>query len=115
MEEHENIELESAIKIMKSGRPRVKRKRAWDEPKAPTKAYSCSRCKSTGHNKSTCQGGDVGKNPKAKRQRTQVDGATFTSFDRPGASTSKAKKKQSSQPTSVGKAAAASSSKAKNS
>ncbi|XP_026459869.1 uncharacterized protein LOC113360587 [Papaver somniferum] len=113
LEEHENIELESAIKIRKSGRPRVKRRRSWDEPKAPTKAYSCSRCKSTGHNKTTCQGGDVGKNPKSKRQRTQVDGATFTSFDRPAASTSKAKKKQSSQPSSVGKAAVASSSKAK--
>ncbi|KAI3926720.1 hypothetical protein MKW92_013184 [Papaver armeniacum] len=81
MEEHEKVELESAIKIRKSGRPRVKRRRAWDEPKVPTKVYSCSRCKSTGHNKTTCQGGDVGKNPKYKRQRTQVDAATFTSFD----------------------------------
>ncbi|KAI3934773.1 hypothetical protein MKW92_044562 [Papaver armeniacum] len=110
MEEHEKVDLEPAIKIRKSGRPRVKRRRAWDEPKAPTKAYSCSRCKSTGHNKSTCQGGDVGKNPKAKRQRTQVDGATFTFFDRPAA-----KKKQSSQPSIVRKTTAASSSKAKKS
>ncbi|XP_026459510.1 uncharacterized protein LOC113360190 [Papaver somniferum] len=91
LEEHEKVELESAIKIRKSGRPRVKRRRAWDEPKAPTKAYSCSGCKSTGHNKSTCEVGDVGKNPKAKRQRTQVDGVTFTFFDRPAP-----KKKQSS-------------------
>ncbi|KAI3968588.1 hypothetical protein MKW92_039137, partial [Papaver armeniacum] len=108
LEEYEKVELESSIKIGKSGRPRVKRRRAWDEPKAPTKAYSCSRCKSTGHNKSTCQGGDVGRNPKAKRQRTQVDGATFTFFDRPAP-----KKKQSSQPSGIRKTAAASSSKAK--
>ncbi|KAI3896209.1 hypothetical protein MKX03_023359, partial [Papaver bracteatum] len=38
--------------------------------------------------------GDVGKNPKAKRQRTQVDGATFTFNERPVAS--KAKKSQPS-------------------
>ncbi|XP_026396224.1 uncharacterized protein LOC113290849 [Papaver somniferum] len=108
LEEHEKVELESAIKIRKSGRPRVKRRRAWDEPKVPTKVYSCTRCKSTCHKKITCQGGDVGKNPKAKRQRTQVDGATFTSFDRPAP-----QKKQSSQPSGIRKTAAASSSKAK--
>ncbi|XP_026458501.1 uncharacterized protein LOC113359017 [Papaver somniferum] len=108
LEEHEKVELESAIKIRKSGRPRVKRRRAWDEPKAPTKAYSCSRCKSTGPNKSTCQGGDVGKNTKAKRRRTQVNGATFTFFDRPTP-----KKNQSSQPSGISKTTAASSSKAK--
>ncbi|KAI3883855.1 hypothetical protein MKW92_032972 [Papaver armeniacum] len=95
MEEHEKVELESAIKIRKSGRPRVKRRRAWDEPKVPTKVYSCSRCKSTSHNKTTCQGGDVGKNPKSKRQRTQVDVATFTSFNRPAP-----KKKQSTAASS---------------
>ncbi|KAI3947562.1 hypothetical protein MKW92_016805, partial [Papaver armeniacum] len=44
MEEHEKFDLEPAIKIRKSGRPRVKRRGAWDEPKAPTNAYSCSRC-----------------------------------------------------------------------
>ncbi|XP_026459275.1 uncharacterized protein LOC113359930 [Papaver somniferum] len=108
LEEHEKFELESAIKIRKSGRPRVKKRRAWDEPKVPTKVYSCSRCKSTGHNKTTCQGGDVGKNPKAKRQRTQVNGVIFTSFDRPVP-----QKKQSSQPSGIRKTAAASSSKAK--
>ncbi|XP_026438072.1 uncharacterized protein LOC113336639 [Papaver somniferum] len=109
LQEHEKIELESAIKIRKTGRPRVKRRRACDEPKSKTKVYSCRNCGSTGHNKSTCKGGDVGKNPKAKRQRTQVDGANFTFNERPVASISKAKK---SQPSS---SKAASSSKAKKS
>ncbi|XP_026428962.1 uncharacterized protein LOC113324901 [Papaver somniferum] len=110
LEEHEKVELESSIKIRKLGRTRVKRRRAWDEPKVPTKVYSCSRCKSTGHNKTTCQGGDVGNNPKAKRQRTQVDGATFTSFDRPAP-----QKKQSSQPSGIRKTAVESSYNAKKS
>ncbi|XP_026458938.1 uncharacterized protein LOC113359538 [Papaver somniferum] len=93
LEEHEEVELEYVIKIRKSGRPRVKRRRAWDEPKVPTKVYSCSRCKLTSHNKTTCKGGDVGKNPKAKRPSPT--------------------KKQSSQPSGIEKTAAASSSKAK--
>ncbi|XP_026440041.1 uncharacterized protein LOC113338860 isoform X2 [Papaver somniferum] len=79
LEQHEKIELQPALKIRKTGRPRVKRRRAWDEPKTQSRTYSCSICGSNGHNKSTCAGGDVGQNPKEKRPRTQVDGATFTS------------------------------------
>ncbi|XP_026380842.1 uncharacterized protein LOC113275525 [Papaver somniferum] len=42
---------------------------------------SCSKCKQTGHNKTTCGGGAVGLNLKAKRLRTEVDGQTFTSIN----------------------------------
>ncbi|KAI3871461.1 hypothetical protein MKW92_010511, partial [Papaver armeniacum] len=94
LEEHEKIELQPAIKIKKTGRPRVKRRRAWDEPKTESMTYSCSICGSNGHNKSTCAGGDVGQNPKAKRPRTQVDGATFTSSQIPAPISAKGKSKK---------------------
>ncbi|KAI3970160.1 hypothetical protein MKW92_039904 [Papaver armeniacum] len=94
MEEHEKIELQPTLKIKKIGRPRVKRRRAWDEPKILSRTYSCGICGSNGHNRSTCAGGDVGQNPKAKRPRTQVDGATFTSSQTPAPISAKGKAKK---------------------
>lgn len=48
-------------------------------------------------NRRGCAGGDVGKNSKEKRPRTQVDGATFTICDVPAATSSKSRKRKSSQ------------------
>ncbi|XP_026419898.1 uncharacterized protein LOC113315868 [Papaver somniferum] len=94
LEEHEKIELQPALKIRKTGRPRVKRMGAWDEPKTHRRTYSCGICGSNGHNRSTCAGGDVGQNPKEKRPRTQVDGATFISSQTPAPIYTKGKAKK---------------------
>lgn len=67
--------------MRKPGRPRVNRRRSYDESQSKKKPRSCSKCKQTGHNKTTCGGGAVGLNPKAKRLRTEVDGQTFTSIN----------------------------------
>ncbi|RZC70818.1 hypothetical protein C5167_033982 [Papaver somniferum] len=47
LEEDEKIDLEPSLKTRKTGRPRSKRRRAWDEPKAQKKTYSCRICGST--------------------------------------------------------------------
>ncbi|XP_026396521.1 uncharacterized protein LOC113291170 [Papaver somniferum] len=91
LEEHEKIELQPALKIRKTGRPRVKRRRAWDEPKTQSMTHYCGICGSNGHNRSTCECGDVGQNLKAKRPRTQVDGANFTSSQTPAPISAKGK------------------------
>ncbi|KAI3930427.1 hypothetical protein MKW92_014135, partial [Papaver armeniacum] len=75
------IVINAPILMRKPGRPRVNRRRSYDEPQTEKKPRACSKCKQTGHNKTTCGGGAVGSNPKAKRLRTEVDGQTFTSIN----------------------------------
>lgn len=58
------------------------------------KLRRCTRCKKIGHNKSTCKGGEVGKNPKGYRPRTQVDATDFTCTDPSQPSTSRGKEKR---------------------
>ncbi|RZC69967.1 hypothetical protein C5167_033247 [Papaver somniferum] len=43
-----------------------------------TRLWLGNRQRVAGHNKSTCKGGEVGKNPKGKRPRTQVNAADFS-------------------------------------
>lgn len=63
----------------KSGRPRDKRIRSYDEPRAEKKLRKCGKCKQmTGHNSRTCGGAPVGSNPTTKRARTECDAETFT-------------------------------------
>ncbi|XP_026395836.1 uncharacterized protein LOC113290428 isoform X2 [Papaver somniferum] len=66
------------IDIRKPGRPCKKRKRAYDEGHTEKKVISCTICKSIGHNRRTCAGAPVGYNPKAKRQRTMVQGGSHS-------------------------------------
>ncbi|KAI3975844.1 hypothetical protein MKX01_015392 [Papaver californicum] len=65
------------------GRPCVNRKRSWTESDKQKKPRHCSRCGGFNHNKTTCQGGDVGSNPKKKGATTecQVDGESFVEKD----------------------------------
>ncbi|XP_026458270.1 uncharacterized protein LOC113358799 isoform X2 [Papaver somniferum] len=79
--EEPTIVINAPILMRKPGRPRVNRRRSYDESQSKKKPRSCSKCKQTGHNKTTCGGGAVGLNPKAKRLRTEVDGQTFTSIN----------------------------------
>ncbi|KAI3945092.1 hypothetical protein MKW92_007672 [Papaver armeniacum] len=76
--EEPTIEINSPILMRKPGRPRVNRRRSYDEPKTEKKPRACSKCKQTGHNKTTCG----------------VHGQTFTSIncDRGQSSTGKCKK-----------------------
>ncbi|XP_026435789.1 uncharacterized protein LOC113333574 [Papaver somniferum] len=92
--EEPTIEINPPILMRKPGRPRVNRRRSYDEPQTEKKPRACSKCKQTGHNKTTRGGGAVGSNPKAKRLRTEVDGQTFTSINyvRGQSSTGKRKK-----------------------
>ncbi|MCL7028979.1 hypothetical protein MKW94_020583, partial [Papaver nudicaule] len=70
--------VEPPILMRKAGRPRVNRRRAYDEPPNEKKARSCSKYKKTGHNSRNCAGGEVGSNPKRRRARTEVDAVNFT-------------------------------------
>lgn len=78
------VNMRPPIDIRKPGRPCKKRKRAYDEGHTEKKVRSCSRCKTIGHNKRTCAGAPVGSNPKAKRQKTMVQGGCHsTSYPDP--------------------------------
>ncbi|XP_026411058.1 uncharacterized protein LOC113306321 [Papaver somniferum] len=80
----------------KTGRPAKKRKRSYDEPETVVKKRKCGKCGSTaGHNKRTCAGGDVGKNPTGFMPSTEYDAAncTFTSRDHPESSSARGKAK----------------------
>ncbi|KAI3837984.1 hypothetical protein MKW92_038631 [Papaver armeniacum] len=79
--EETTIVINAPILMRKPGRPRVNRRRSYDEPQIEKKPRACSKCKQTGHNKTTCGGGAVGSNPKVKRLRTEVYGQTFTSIN----------------------------------
>ncbi|XP_026396282.1 uncharacterized protein LOC113290912 [Papaver somniferum] len=87
------MELNPLKSGKKTGRPRVKRRRAYDEPPPQPRVCKCRRCGIGGHNSKGCSGGAVGQNSKAPRQRTQVDGETLTSFDKPAATSSRSKKR----------------------
>ncbi|MCL7050067.1 hypothetical protein MKW94_010655, partial [Papaver nudicaule] len=72
------FKMNPPIKTRKIGRPRVNRRRAYDEPVTEKKNRRCSTCKSSGHYKSTCAGGDVAANTKGKRPRAEVDGTDYS-------------------------------------
>ncbi|KAI3964197.1 hypothetical protein MKW92_028652, partial [Papaver armeniacum] len=91
-----NINLNPPPYQRKTGRPAKKRKRSYDEPETVVKKRKCGKCGSTtGHNKRTCAGGDVGKNQTGFKPSTEYDAAncTFTSRDQPESSTAKGKAK----------------------
>ncbi|XP_026452312.1 uncharacterized protein LOC113352746 [Papaver somniferum] len=87
-----NINLKPPPYQRKTGRPAKKRKMSYDEPETVVKKRKCGKCGSTaGHNKRTCDGGDVGKNPTGFMPSTEYDAAncTFTSRDHPESSTAR--------------------------
>lgn len=74
--------IKPPVYIRKPGRPRGKRIRAHDEPPPiGKKTRKCKRCGLSGHYEKTYAGGAVGSNPKVPKDRTCVDGDTYTTYE----------------------------------
>ncbi|KAI3864433.1 hypothetical protein MKX03_019281, partial [Papaver bracteatum] len=96
----EGVKIKPPYLLREPGRPCFNRKRSWTEMNPEKKARSWTemnpeikarhfrKCGGLRHNNRTCKGGEVGSNPKRKKDRfeCEVSGSSFTT------TTSKAKK-----------------------